>query len=100
MVLSNSFGFGIEVLIRFRNILTLILWSYSFFLSFEKVKEDARVKHLLLEDLSKFPVVDIVVEVSHPNIVRDFGCLFLEKCNFFAGSPTALADPQVERGIR
>ena len=48
-----------------------------------------------LDDLNRFsetPDVDLIVEVSHPDIIQKYGPQFLSRANLFVGSPTALAD--------
>lgn len=48
-----------------------------------------------LENLADFASkgpVDIIVEVAHPDISRDYGALFLEHADYFVGSPTALSE--------
>lgn len=52
-----------------------------------------------LEDVSSF-TVDLIAEVSHPDIARDFGVKFLGQANLFMGSPTALADLKLEEELR
>ena len=66
------------------------------------VKNDPKVSQYLLQDLSKFNTmnVDIIVEVAHPNITKNYGELFLRECDYFCGSPTCFADRAVEERIR
>ena len=70
----------------------------------ETVTSDERVKHLHLADLSDFksvqPAADIIVEVAHPNITREFGVAFLRESDYFCGSPTVFADSAIEQSIR
>lgn len=49
-----------------------------------------------LEDFAKH-CPDLVVEVAHPVISQKYGGLFLSYCDFYAGSPTAFADPETFR---
>jgi predicted dinucleotide-utilizing enzyme len=44
--------------------------------------------------------VDIIAEVSHPDIAKEFGVKFLASANLFIGSPTALSDPIFETALR
>uniref|UniRef100_S4RYR3 Aspartate dehydrogenase domain-containing protein n=1 Tax=Petromyzon marinus TaxID=7757 RepID=S4RYR3_PETMA len=55
-----------------------------------------------LRDLERFAErrADLIVEVSHPNISRDFGEMFLQHADYLVGSPTALADAATERRLR
>ncbi|XP_061422476.1 aspartate dehydrogenase domain-containing protein isoform X1 [Lethenteron reissneri] len=55
-----------------------------------------------LRDLEQFAErrADLIVEVSHPNISRDFGERFLQHADYLVGSPTALADAATERRLR
>ncbi|XP_028311802.1 aspartate dehydrogenase domain-containing protein isoform X2 [Gouania willdenowi] len=57
---------------------------------------------LILEDLSSFAVreCDVIAEVCHPHIVKEFGVQFLSKSNFMVGSPSALADPDLNQKLR
>ncbi|XP_064170662.1 aspartate dehydrogenase domain-containing protein isoform X1 [Anguilla rostrata] len=59
-------------------------------------------QELILEQLSQFTerVVDVIVEVCHPRIVKEFGAQFLSRAHFLVGSPTALANPQVDAELR
>jgi len=43
--------------------------------------------------------VDLIVEVSHLSITQSFGEKFLEKTNYMIGSPTALADANLENKL-
>uniref|UniRef100_H2Z9T7 Aspartate dehydrogenase domain-containing protein n=1 Tax=Ciona savignyi TaxID=51511 RepID=H2Z9T7_CIOSA len=59
-------------------------------------------KELILEnltDLSK-KSANLIVEVAHPNITREFGELILSVADFFIGSPTALSDQKTENALR
>lgn len=46
------------------------------------------------------PKVDMIIEVSHPNIVAELGAMFLQHSDFVVGSPTAFANQAVEDTIR
>jgi len=52
-----------------------------------------------LEDVSKFHV-DVIAEVSHPDIAKEYGLSMLEHADIFIGSPTALADESFESKLR
>lgn len=69
-----------------------------------KVLEDEKVAHLCLRDLvgglQAEQNVDLIVEVAHPNVIRDHGLDFLECAHLFCGSPTCFSDAQVEQSIR
>lgn len=69
----------------------------------EKVQSDKRIKpEQVLKSLDDFESVkvDLVVEVSHPKIIAEYGERFLKHANLFVGSPTAFADPNVEKKLR
>ena len=53
---------------------------------------------LVLEDLGDFAskTPDLVVEMAHPQVTRDWGRKLLEKTNYMLISVTALADPEIE----
>ncbi|KAL6476751.1 hypothetical protein MHYP_G00152500 [Metynnis hypsauchen] len=59
-------------------------------------------KDLILTDLSEFTQIkaDLIVEVCHPQIVKDFGVRFLSHTNFLVGSPSALSDAQLDQELR
>jgi len=59
-------------------------------------------KELVLENLDNFPDrnADLIVEVAHVSITKQFGEKFLEHADFMIGSPTALADKELEDGLR
>jgi len=42
---------------------------------------------------------DVIVEVAHPEITRKFGPRFLEVADYMIGSPTALADRDIEASL-
>ncbi|KAF5903257.1 putative L-aspartate dehydrogenase, partial [Clarias magur] len=59
-------------------------------------------KDLILTELSEFTHknADVIVEVCHPQIVKDFGARFLSRAHFLVGSPSALSDSQLNEGLR
>jgi len=59
-------------------------------------------KELILEDLNDFPKreADLIVEVCHPQIIVDWGERFLQHADLLIGSPTSLADADLESRIR
>uniref|UniRef100_A0AAY4CEV4 Aspartate dehydrogenase domain-containing protein n=1 Tax=Denticeps clupeoides TaxID=299321 RepID=A0AAY4CEV4_9TELE len=67
----------------------------------EKMKGSVPEK-LILKNLSDFPQrpADIIVEVCHPQIVKEFGIQFLSCSHFLVGSPSALADPEIQQQLR
>lgn len=56
----------------------------------------------ILEDLADFASrgADVIVEVSHPNVSKDFGVRFLQHADYFVGSPTAFSDPETDAALR
>jgi len=56
----------------------------------------------VLEDLSKCAErsPDVIVEVAHPSITKEFGRTFLMAADFMMGSPTALADSSLESELK
>ncbi|XP_070572511.1 aspartate dehydrogenase domain-containing protein-like [Ptychodera flava] len=56
----------------------------------------------ILEDLAKFPErnADLIVEVAHPSISAQYGEAFLQYADYMVGSPTALANQDVEDKLR
>ncbi|XP_042200353.1 putative L-aspartate dehydrogenase [Callorhinchus milii] len=59
-------------------------------------------EELQLKDLNMFGdrKSDLILEVSHPQITKEFGERFLRNADFMAGSPTAFADPETDRRCR
>ncbi|XP_053095268.1 aspartate dehydrogenase domain-containing protein isoform X1 [Pangasianodon hypophthalmus] len=57
---------------------------------------------LILTELSDFTHknADLIVEVCHPQIVKDFGGRFLSHAHFLVGSPSALSDSQLNEELR
>ena len=56
---------------------------------------------LALEDLSKFDEygADLVVEMAHPDVTREWALKILEKTNYLFISVTAIADAELEAAI-
>uniref|UniRef100_A0A8C6UJS3 Aspartate dehydrogenase domain-containing protein n=1 Tax=Neogobius melanostomus TaxID=47308 RepID=A0A8C6UJS3_9GOBI len=56
----------------------------------------------ILGDLSSFAErqCDVIVEVCHPQIVKEFGVQFLSKSHFMVGSPSALSDTELNHTLR
>jgi aspartate dehydrogenase len=52
-----------------------------------------------MEDFGKY-TVDLVAEVAHPDAVKSYGPLVLEKTDFFMLSVTAMADPVLEQRLK
>ncbi|KAM9392054.1 aspartate dehydrogenase domain-containing protein [Pholidichthys leucotaenia] len=57
---------------------------------------------LILHDLSSFTKrqCDVIIEVCHPHIVKEFGLRFLSHSHFMVGSPAALSDPDLNQKLR
>ncbi|XP_053471168.1 aspartate dehydrogenase domain-containing protein isoform X1 [Ictalurus furcatus] len=57
---------------------------------------------LVLTELSDFTHknANVIVEVCHPQIVKDFGGRFLSHAHFLVGSPSALSDSQLNEELR
>src|SRR5690606_1982333 len=55
-----------------------------------------------LADLADFASrqADVIIEVSHPRIIADWGVRFLEQADLVVGSPTALADAALAETLR
>jgi aspartate dehydrogenase len=69
----------------------------------ERVREDKRItEDQILESLSDFQTKNptLIVEVSHPKIIAEFGTAFLQYADLFVGSPTAFADESIEQNLR
>ncbi|XP_063293061.1 aspartate dehydrogenase domain-containing protein [Pelobates fuscus] len=79
------------------NLELAFVWNRSTEKMKGKVSDD-----LQLQDLSQFTqrCADLIVEVAHPCIVKDYGEAFISSSNFLVGSPTALADQTTEIKLR
>ncbi|XP_043914910.1 putative L-aspartate dehydrogenase isoform X1 [Protopterus annectens] len=57
---------------------------------------------LQLEDLNQFKEkhADLIVEVAHPQTVKEYGEEFLRYADFMVGSPTAFAELETETRLR
>ncbi|XP_048252420.1 putative L-aspartate dehydrogenase isoform X2 [Haliotis rufescens] len=67
------------------------------------LKESRQIRpEQILEDVSDFEKyrADLVVEVAHPSITQQYGPDILQKADYMIGSPTALADADLEAGLR
>ena len=55
-------------------------------------------ENYILKDLTECATgdPDVIVEVAHPDITKQFGAKFLTVADFMIGSPTALADVELE----
>eukprot|EP01080_Neovahlkampfia_damariscottae_P007109 gene7109-11272_t len=71
--------------------------------SVEKIPKDIDSK-IILEDITKFKDFkpDIIVEVAHPLITKQYGIEFLKfaELDYFCGSPTAFSDDLLEKEMR
>ncbi|XP_064866801.1 aspartate dehydrogenase domain-containing protein isoform X3 [Oncorhynchus nerka] len=67
----------------------------------DKLRESV-AEELILHNLPDFTDrgADVIVEVCHPKIVKDFGVQFLSKAHFLVGSPSALSDPRLNQELR
>ncbi|KAF3700344.1 putative L-aspartate dehydrogenase [Channa argus] len=79
----------------------------GFTLAFVWNRNPAKLKglvpdELILTDLSAFAErqCDVIVEVCHPQIVKEFGPHFLSQSHFMVGSPSALSDPDLNQKLR
>ena len=63
------------------------------------VRADDKIpSEAVLDDLTEFASrnADLIVEVAHPDITRDFGRKFLHHAAYLCGSPTAFANDTCE----
>ncbi|XP_033748497.1 putative L-aspartate dehydrogenase [Pecten maximus] len=63
---------------------------------------DGLKKEVILENLADFADrnADLIVEVAHPNITKEWGQKFLVAADYMIGSPTALSDAALEAELR
>ncbi|OWF44312.1 putative L-aspartate dehydrogenase [Mizuhopecten yessoensis] len=59
-------------------------------------------KEAVLENLADFPSrkADLIVEVAHPLITKQWGAKFLAMADYMIGSPTALSDAALDTDLR
>ncbi|RWS11070.1 putative L-aspartate dehydrogenase-like protein, partial [Dinothrombium tinctorium] len=59
-------------------------------------------KSSILHNLNDFAAFEpnLIVEVSHPDISKEYGTKFLQYCDYVIGSPSALADEHLEAKLR
>ncbi|XP_060075992.1 aspartate dehydrogenase domain-containing protein-like isoform X1 [Ylistrum balloti] len=64
--------------------------------------DDLQNREAVLENLSDFASrkADLIVEVAHPNITKQWGARFLATADYMIGSPTALSDATLETELR
>lgn len=106
MIKIGIVGFGhlgkylYESILKDEKLLKLFQIQFIWNRTIENIK-DIDTK-LILKDLKDFKEyeLDLIVEVAHPNITKDYGIEFLKYTNFFCGSPTALADEKLEKELR
>ena len=57
---------------------------------------------LVLEDLGDFEQKnpDLIVEMAHPDVTRQWGKTIVEKTNYMLVSVTAMADPEIEQQLQ
>lgn len=53
-----------------------------------------------LDDFNKNGAPDVIVEVAHPSITRKYAKVFLAESEYYMGSPTAIADLEMEQLLR
>ncbi|NXN96346.1 ASPD dehydrogenase, partial [Rhinopomastus cyanomelas] len=77
-------------------------WTLGFIWARDWDKLEGVPPRLRLRDLRQLPQtgVDLVVEVAHPCVAQEHGEDILAHADFMLGSPTALADPEMERRLR
>ena len=76
-----------------------VVWVWN--RSLEALQELPEELHLNnLDNVGDKAKVDLIVEVAHPSITKNYGAMFLKHANYFVGSPTCFADAQVEEEIR
>jgi len=71
--------------------------------TFDKIKNEKEIPNECklenLDDFYKYKA-NLIVEVSHPNITEKYALDFLKFSDFFCGSPTVMANEEVEKKIR
>ncbi|KAJ6642832.1 putative L-aspartate dehydrogenase [Pseudolycoriella hygida] len=58
-------------------------------------------QELVLPKIEDFKLYepDLVIEVAHPDVTKRFGAEILSKCDYFIGSPSVLADRELELSL-
>lgn len=76
-----------------KNLMDLVfVWNRS------KEKLSEIPPSLVIDDLNNFKDkdIDLIVEVAHSSITKQFGPQFIKHADYFVGSPTALADVELK----
>lgn len=98
-------GFGhlgqylVDAILRHPHMYTLVfVWNRSAHV----FDQYPHLQSLVLPDLADFKArgANVIIEVAHPNITRDYGVLFLQAADYIIGSPTIFADRDVEKAMR
>ena len=72
------------------------VWNRNFDAIGEEIPKEKTIRELA--DFSSIPC-DLIVEVAHPIISKQWGTAFLSHADYMIGSPTALADRETEAQI-
>ncbi|KAF4671316.1 hypothetical protein FOZ61_003250 [Perkinsus olseni] len=94
--------FLVEEIRRSSELELAFVWNRSY----EKVEaaiRDGRVPaECALRDLGYFADTqpDLIAEVCHPDVAREWCCTFLSSADVYIGSPTAFADEVFEQAVR
>eukprot|EP00656_Telonema_subtile_P030436 TRINITY_DN33405_c0_g1_i1.p1 TRINITY_DN33405_c0_g1~~TRINITY_DN33405_c0_g1_i1.p1 ORF type:complete len:257 (+),score=63.12 TRINITY_DN33405_c0_g1_i1:238-1008(+) len=77
------------------------VWNRSFS-AFEKPEAAFLPEGCPLENLAEFAArgADLIVEVAHPDITKEWGPRFIQHANYLMGSPTVMADQPTNDAIR
>lgn len=65
-----------------------------------EIPTNATVHQSIEELLPRLPEIDLVIECSHPSVLRKYAGAILKQADLFVSSPTAFADPDFLQGIR
>ncbi|RWS26372.1 putative L-aspartate dehydrogenase-like isoform X2 [Leptotrombidium deliense] len=87
-ILVNGEKYGIEL---------AFVWNRG-----KDVFDQFEHKSLILDNLCDFAEFkpNLIVEVAHPEITKKYGPQFIEYCDYMIGSPSALADEELEAMLR
>jgi aspartate dehydrogenase len=63
--------------------------------------KDLEDQSLILENLADFATrkPQIIIEVAHPSVTEAYGEQFINYCDFFCGSPTALGNDELQKKL-
>lgn len=78
----------------------VFIWNRtpSIFAKYDKELNQGLIVNTIQEGLQRLP--DLVIEVAHPDVIKNYAEQILDVCDLFIGSPTALAYAPLEAKLK